>query len=160
MRFAGERGLILGTLPTWGYYVSDVKVLDAESARTYGRWLGARYKDRPNVVWIDGGDRIPTGREEVYRALAQGLREGDGAAHLITSSQCHVLIHLDKIATRQVRATLVNPATGEERDAGTYATGNLTGSIFPQGQTQWFSTPGHWEDAVLILDGVPGEGQG
>ena len=70
------------------------------------------------------------------------------------SSQCHVLIHLDKVLTPKVRATLVDPATGEERDAGTYATGNLTGGMFPQALTQWFSTPGHWEDAVLVLDGV------
>ena len=28
--------------------------------RAYGRWLGARYKDAPNIVWVNGGDRIPT----------------------------------------------------------------------------------------------------
>ncbi len=70
------------------------------------------------------------------------------------ASQCHVLLHLDRILTRQVKVTLANPATGEERDAGTYPTGNATGSVFPKGTTHWFSTPGHWEDAVLILDGI------
>jgi len=75
-------------------------------------------------------------------------------AMIYLASQCHVLIHLDRILTRQVKATLVNPATGEEREAGTYLTGNATGSVFPKGTTQWFSTPGHWEDAVLLLDGV------
>jgi hypothetical protein len=70
------------------------------------------------------------------------------------SSPCHVLIHLDKVATREVKATWVSPQTGEAQDAGTYATGNMTGSIFPHARTQWFSTPGFWEDAVLILDGA------
>jgi hypothetical protein len=33
---------------------------------------------------VDGGDREPTGFEDVYRALAHGLRAGDGGAHLIS----------------------------------------------------------------------------
>jgi len=314
-KLAERLDLILAMLPTWGYYVNDTQVLNPENARAYGRWLGQRYRNQPNIVWVNGGDRIPTRFEEVYRALAHGLREGDGGAHLITyhpcgwrssaqffhgedwldfnmietwtewpkvypavlsdslllptkpvvlgegayengpeyplgpitplivrrqawwafmaggfftygqdqmwrmapnwtstfdtpgaghmtqfkaiatsrpwwnmvpdqsvfasgvssertlntalrtvdnscvmiylSSQCHALIHLDKIASKEAKATWVNPQTGEQRDAGTYATGNLTGSVFPKAEKQWFSTPGHWEDAVLILDAVP-----
>jgi len=49
----------------------------------------------------------------------------------------------------------VDPRNGEARDGGTYATGNLIeGSFFPRGQSRWFQVPGHWEDAVLILDAV------
>ena len=58
------------------------------NARAYGRWLGARYKAAPNVIWVNGGDRIATGFEDVYRELARGLREGDGGAHLITYHPC------------------------------------------------------------------------
>ena len=58
------------------------------NARAYGRWLGARYKNAPNVVWVNGGDRTPTGFEDVFRELARGLREGDGGAHLITYHPC------------------------------------------------------------------------
>ena len=312
--YAAERGIVLAMLPTWGYYVNDVGAIDAEGARAYGRWLGERYRDRPNVVWVNGGDRIPTGFEDVYRALARGLREGDRGSHLITyhpcgwrssgqffhgedwldfnmiqtwtewakiypavvadcllsprkpvvlaepayengpeypqgpitpavvrreawwaftggglftygqdrmwrmgpgwdatfdtpgalqmgvfrriatsrrwwrlspdqglfasgvgcertlntalrsvdgecamlylSSQCHALVHLDKIMAREVKATLVDPRNGETRDAGVFATGNLTERVFPEARTQWFAVPGHWEDAVLILDGV------
>ena len=70
------------------------------------------------------------------------------------SSQCHALIHMDKLQTRRVQATLVNPATGEQKDAGIYETGNFSGSQFPQARQQWFSTPGYWEDAVLLIDAV------
>lgn len=312
---AAERfGLVLAMLPTWGYYAVEGKVFTEESARSYGRFLGERYKNRPNLVWVSGGDRIPTGREAVYRALAYGLREGDGGNSLITyhpcgwrssaqyfhaedwldfnmietwtawphvypavaadayltpvkpvvlgegayengpeyplgpvtpllcrrqawwafmaggyytygqdrmwrmgegwtetfntpgavqmglyrriaslrpwwqrvpdqglfnsgvssertlntavrgadstwamlylSSQCHVHINLDKILTPRVQGTWINPASGEEKDAGIYATGNCTGAAFPEWRSQWFSVPGHWEDAVLLLDGV------
>jgi hypothetical protein len=70
------------------------------------------------------------------------------------SSQCHVRLHLDKVLTRRVQATWVDPRSGDEREAGLFETGNATGSVFPRGQAAWFSVPGHWEDAVLLLDGV------
>jgi hypothetical protein len=85
---AVEKGLVLAMLPTWGYYVCDVQTIHVGNARAYGRWLGARYKDVPNIVWVSGGDRIPTRYESVYRELALGLREGDGGAHLITYHPC------------------------------------------------------------------------
>ena len=87
-RYAAERDIVLAMLPTWGYYVNATQTLTPENARAYGRWLGARYKDQPNIIWVNGGDRIPTGFEDTYRALAEGLREGDGGAHLITYHPC------------------------------------------------------------------------
>jgi hypothetical protein len=47
--------------------------------------LAARYKDAP-IIWILGGDRkIENDRhKETLRAMAAGLRKGDGGAHLIT----------------------------------------------------------------------------
>jgi hypothetical protein len=88
VRYAADRGLALAMLPVWGYYVQEAETLRPESARQYGRWLGARYREAPNIVWVSGGDRIPTGREQVYRELALGLREGDGGVHLITYHPC------------------------------------------------------------------------
>lgn len=311
--YARQQGLVLAILPTWGYYVNDVPVVNAKNARAYGRWLGNRYRTASNVLWIIGGDRVPTGFEEVWRELGRGLREGDGGAHLISyhpcgwrsssqffhqedwldfnmietwtewakvypaviadalrtpvkpvvlgegayengpeypqgpitplivrrqawwtvlaggfhtygqdqmwrmqvgwektfdtpgagqvgkmreilaafpwwdllpdqgvfasgvssertlntamrssagdrvlvylSSQCTVFVHLDKIAAATAKATWISPVTGERRDAGTHRTGNLNGGTFPDGQTQFFTTPAHWEDAVLLLEG-------
>ncbi len=313
VEFANQQGLILAMLPTWGYYVNDTSIINTGNARTYGAWLGRRYKNAPNIIWINGGDRIATGFEEVYRELARGLREGDGGAHLITyhpcgwrsssqyfhlddwldfnmietwtewskiypaitadalrtppkpvvlgegayengpeypqgpitplivrrqawwsfmaggfhtygqnqmwrmekgwdttfntpgadqvakmkeilapldwweltpnqgvfasgvgsektlntamrsvrgdrvliylSSQCTVFVHLDKLETRLGIATWINPLNGEKKDAGSFLTGNLNGRVFPEGRVQYFSTPGHWEDAVLLLEG-------
>jgi hypothetical protein len=311
--FANQNGLVLAMLPTWGFYVKESPVVNMKNARAYGRWLGARYKSAPNVVWVNGGDRTPTGFEDVFRELARGLREGDGGAHLITyhpcgwrssaqffhaedwldfnmietwtewskiypavvsdslraprkpvvlgegayengpeypqgpitpwvvrrqawwtvmaggfhtygqnqmwrmeadwdksfdtpgadqvclmkrivtslpwqdlvpdqgvfatgigserslnaamrssdgrrvlvylSSPTTVFLHLDKIEAKNAKATWMSPITGERKDAGTYATGNLTGSTFPGSPTQFFKTPGFWEDAVLLLQG-------
>jgi hypothetical protein len=316
--YADRQGLVLAMLPTWGFYVKEAPLLNVKNARAYGRWLGARYKDAPNVVWVNGGDRTPTGFEEVFREIARGLREGDGGAHPITyhpcgwrssaqffhgedwldfdmietwtewakiypavvsdalraprkpvvlgegayengpeypqgpitplvvrrqawwtvmaggfhtygqnqmwrmepgwdetfdtpgaaqvclmkrivtalpwwdlvpdqgvfatgvgsertlnaamrsadgrrvlvylSSPTTVFLHLDKVEAKTARATWISPATGERKDAGTFATGNLTGATFPEARTQFFKTPDFWEDAVLLLEGVEGSG--
>jgi hypothetical protein len=92
---AGERGLYMGLLPTWGDKAGPKKwgqgpvIFTPESARAYGRFLGRRYKDAPNVIWILGGDRPAVDEKEgdfraVWHAMAAGLEEGDGGRHLIT----------------------------------------------------------------------------
>jgi hypothetical protein len=89
------------------------------------------------------------------RSLNAALRSTDGQCVMAyLSTHCHALIRVDKIEARQARATLLNPATGEERDAGIHSTGNYTGAVFPRASSVWFSVPGFWEDAVLILDAV------
>lgn len=87
---AESLGLYIGFLPTWGRYwhdkIADGKPLFTEAnAAAYGEWLGRRYKDKP-LIWILGGDRPIDNDEQnaVIRALAHGLRKGDGGAHLIT----------------------------------------------------------------------------
>ena len=87
---AGSLGLVIGFLPTWGRYwhdpVKDGKPLfTVRNADAYGEWLGRRYRDK-SVVWILGGDRRVENDEQrqVIRAMATGLRRGDGGSHLIT----------------------------------------------------------------------------
>jgi hypothetical protein len=88
------------------------------------------------------------------RTLNTAMRTLDPTcAMLYLSSQCHIRVNVDRILTRRVKATLVNPATGDEKDAGTYETGNAAGAVFPPWVGECFSVPGYWEDAVLILDG-------
>lgn len=88
---AEELGLMIGFLPTWGdkwnpKWAKDSKVIfHAANAESYGAWLGARYRSKP-IIWILGGDRpIETDEaKETIRAMARGLRRGDGGEHLMT----------------------------------------------------------------------------
>jgi hypothetical protein len=89
---AAELGLFVGMLPTWGdKWTADQGgsgplIFTPENAATYGEWLGRRYKSQPNIIWILGGDRtVRTDRHrQIIRAMARGLRKGDGGSHLIT----------------------------------------------------------------------------
>jgi hypothetical protein len=86
---ANSRGLYVGFLPTWGRYwharEGQPPLFTADNAKAYGKWLGERYKDK-RLVWILGGDRAIANdqQREIIRAMARGLREGDGGAHLMT----------------------------------------------------------------------------
>lgn len=83
---AKEYGLIMALLPTWGSYVQDKnrKIFDEKNARAYGEYLGERYSDFENIVWVVGGDRTPDGFEDVYNAMAEGIAKTDKGNHLIT----------------------------------------------------------------------------
>lgn len=89
LEFAEGLGLFFGFLPTWGaYWKNDGRndiILTVENARTYGRFIGSRFRKR-HVIWILGGDQnIETENDRaVNDELALGLREGDGGEHLIT----------------------------------------------------------------------------
>ncbi len=88
---AGELGMYIGFLPTWGDKWNrgrgaGPEVFNPQNAAAYGEWIGKRYKDATNIIWILGGDRgLETDtHKEVIRAMARGLRKGDGGAHLQT----------------------------------------------------------------------------
>ncbi len=84
---AGELGIYIALLPTWGdklfkdNWGKGPEIFNPQNARTFGKWMGNRYKNRTNIVWVLGGDRNP--REgsqdvEVWRQMAAGIAEGGG----------------------------------------------------------------------------------
>ncbi|NLF31372.1 MAG: DUF4038 domain-containing protein [Planctomycetes bacterium] len=91
---AASLGLWIGMLPTWGdrwnrKWGTGPELFTPDNALAYGRWLGRRYRDRP-LIWILGGDRpVETDvHARIIRAMARGLREGDGGEHLMTFHPC------------------------------------------------------------------------
>jgi hypothetical protein len=113
-------------------------------------------ESRPWSTMLPDQGLFAEGTAGAGRTLNAAMRTPDRrCAMLYLSSQCHVVVNLDRIATPKVEATWVNPQTGERRSTGVFGTGNrLPGAVFPTLTTQLFSVPRFWEDAVLILDGV------
>jgi len=91
---AAQKGLYIALLPTWGDKVfrlwgAGPQVFTVENALIYGKWIGARYADRPNIIWVNGGDRPETRNGvdyalAIWRSMAQGMRESIGADALMT----------------------------------------------------------------------------
>lgn len=79
---ARQNGIYIGIVPIWGSLVKAGK-MNVQQAREYGSFLGNRYKDKPNVVWIIGGDVAGNVMPEVWTALAGAIKECDGN-HLMT----------------------------------------------------------------------------
>lgn len=84
---AGELGLYMAFLPTWGDLVTGTggagPTFTPASARAFGKLLGARYRGATNLVWVLGGDRPVQNQtqEAVWNEMADGLREGLGGAN-------------------------------------------------------------------------------
>jgi len=90
VRRANELGLIVGLLPSWGSKWKENRgqesgIFTPANARSYGKFMGERYREA-DLIWILGGDENIQQPEEaeIITAMAEGLREGDDGAHLIT----------------------------------------------------------------------------
>lgn len=91
LQLASSCGITVGITPGFagltnadGYRGSYLSSSDAV-VNAYGVWLGKRYKDYPNILWILGGDADPTDAAlyEKLNQLAMGIRSVD-SVHLIT----------------------------------------------------------------------------
>ncbi len=58
-----------------GWY-QEMLANGTDKLRDYGRFLGQRYKDYPNLIWLNGGDYNPPNKD-VVTALAEGILDFD-----------------------------------------------------------------------------------
>lgn len=90
VRLADTKGLFIGLLPTWGDKIEKLAhgigpiIFNPENAFAYGRWIGRRYQNFRNIIWINGGDRSGAGGNyAVWDALGRGIKSVDHN-HLMT----------------------------------------------------------------------------
>jgi hypothetical protein len=89
IRLAAAKGLYIGLLPTWGDKVVKLwgtgpEVFNPQNARIFGEYLGRRYGEQANVIWILGGDRPGEGLVDLWTAMAEGIDAGQGCHRLTT----------------------------------------------------------------------------
>jgi len=103
VKTAENKGLYLALVPTWGEWViprADKALFNStEQTYNYGWFVGNRYRNNPNIIWILGGDRQPDERPngiELWRAMAEGIADGtnniknhDGNADYSTTLMTH-----------------------------------------------------------------------
>ncbi|MBW2537714.1 MAG: DUF4038 domain-containing protein, partial [Deltaproteobacteria bacterium] len=84
---AAQRGLLVLLAPSYlgwgggdeGFY-QEMVAAGATELEAYGHFLGQRYRDRTNILWLHAGDYDPPD-PDLVRAVANGIR-AEAASHL------------------------------------------------------------------------------
>ena len=87
---AQDRGMLVTLVPSYLGYAGDSgqgwadEMLSGNNSvaksLAYGQYLGRRYKDRPNVLWVAGGDNQPATGSELenrLKAVIDGIKQTD-----------------------------------------------------------------------------------
>lgn len=90
IELAGQRGIFVALLPTWGDKIELLGhgigpiIFNPANAFPYGQWIGRRYREVWNLIWINGGDRPGGGANQaIWNALGEGIKSVD-PHHLMT----------------------------------------------------------------------------
>ena len=78
---AAEKGIYMALVPVWGSNVKSGGV-SVDQANAYAPFLADRYKNRSNIIWLNGGDIKGTDSTDVWDAIGNTLRRQD-PHHLI-----------------------------------------------------------------------------
>lgn len=89
---AEERGILVFLFPAYlGWecgsqgWCSEVRAATTSEMRAWGQFVGERYRNFDNIVWVVGGDtNPPSDVKPKLAAMVEGIREFD-TRHLITS---------------------------------------------------------------------------
>ena len=94
IRKAAENNIVVLLDPIYlGYpgnadgFVDELMANGPETLLRYGQFLGQRYKNYDNIIWVMGGDRDPGTARENVDMIAIGIRQYD-KRHLFTA-HCH-----------------------------------------------------------------------
>jgi len=79
---AAKRGIFMAMVPVWGNNVKSGRVSRAD-AKTYASWIAERYKTKPNIIWLNGGDIMGTDSTETWKLIGNALKAND-PEHLVT----------------------------------------------------------------------------
>jgi hypothetical protein len=91
LKQAEQRGMVVLLNPLYlGYkglnegWYQEALLNGSFKVREYGRWVGKRYKNYKNIIWVMGGDRKPDQAREMIEYLAAGIRQ-ESSGQLFTA---------------------------------------------------------------------------
>ena len=63
-----------GTGAVWGTNVKSGGVSKDEPGH-YAKWLAERYKNKPNIIWLNGGDIKGSDSMNIWKTIGKYLQE-------------------------------------------------------------------------------------
>lgn len=77
---AEANGIYIAMDCIWG---SQINKMDVKKATNYGKFLGERYRNKPNIIWMIGGDIMGDKGMASWDALARAIKKAD-PNHIMT----------------------------------------------------------------------------
>ena len=71
---AGRKGLYMAMVPVWGSNVRS-GLVTREQAEKYALWIAERYKNRKNVIWLNGGDVRGDDSTVIWNIIGSAIRK-------------------------------------------------------------------------------------
>ena len=89
---ANQYNINIAMLPTWADKINKAtwgkgpEIFNTTNAKIYGKWIGNRYKDKTNIIWVLGGDRNPRDANDVaiWNAMGEGIMDATNNKAVIT----------------------------------------------------------------------------
>jgi hypothetical protein len=79
---AASKNLYMALVPVWGSNVKAGWVSRSEAA-VYAKWLADRYKNKWNIIWLNGGDNKGNDSLQTWNIIGSTLKKND-LLHLIS----------------------------------------------------------------------------
>jgi hypothetical protein len=79
---ANKRAMYMALVTVWGSNVKNGKV-NMTNAEAYAKFLAERFKNKSNIIWVDGGDIPGNEGMEVWKKIATTIKKYDDK-HLMT----------------------------------------------------------------------------
>ncbi len=77
-----KRGIYMALVPVWGSNVKE-GLVNETSGKAFAEFLAKRYRNQPNIIWLNGGDILGDTKTPVWESIGTTLRKED-PNHLIT----------------------------------------------------------------------------
>ena len=90
---AAEKGLYIALVTSWAGHVEMFIKEDETIYREYATWLAERYKDKPNIIWLNGGD--------VYKSELVGIDQWDWMGEAIKAKDSNHLLSFHGVSSAQ-----------------------------------------------------------
>lgn len=74
LEVAQKNGIYVAMVPVWGTNVSKGDKVNKEQATQYAKFLADRYKNRTNVIWLNGGDTYGDKFQDIWSAIGNTLK--------------------------------------------------------------------------------------
>jgi hypothetical protein len=71
---AQKNGIYLAMVPVWGTNISKGDKVSKEQAVKYVQFLTNRYKNRTNIIWLNGGDTHGNEFKDIWNAMGSTLK--------------------------------------------------------------------------------------